>query len=219
MAVGLTSLALVAGTAMAPRPPRWIAPSGLQPQRSRPPRADGPVQAAPTGTAPVRVLVFHGAPDVQDDPVVEAAQAFAQLGAEHGFEVVASSDPAVFSPAALGEYRGVVFLSAEGTEFSAAQEAALKDYVNAGGGFLGVRDAARAHEASQWFTGLVGTRIAGAQPDPRTSPRSPRARTTRRTRTSATSSTATPAPSGWRSRPRRRSRCGSTNRSPWRATR
>lgn len=167
MAVGLTSLALVAGATMVPASAQVDPTTGVPAStvQASPVQA-APAQAAPAGTAPVRVLVFHGAPDVQDDPVVEATQAFTQLGAEHGFEVVASSDPAVFSQAALGEYRGVVFLSAEGTEFSAAQEAALKDYVNAGGGFLGVRDAARAHEASQWFTGLVGTRIAGAQPDP-----------------------------------------------------
>ena len=119
-----------------------------------------------TSAAPVRVLVFHGAPDDQEDPVVAATKALAAIGAENGFDVEASSDPAIFSEAGLGEYRGVVMLSAEGIELDGAQEAALKAYVNAGGGFLGVRDAARAQEASQWFTGLIGTRIAGATPVP-----------------------------------------------------
>ncbi|WP_253181983.1 ThuA domain-containing protein [Cellulosimicrobium cellulans] len=155
LAVGLTSVALVASAA--------VIPASAQPDLAT---ATSPtaVQAAVEGAAPLRVLVFHGAPDEQEDPVVEAAAALRELGAANGFEVEASSDPAIFSAAGLGEYRGVVMLSSEGIELSGAQEAALQDYVEDGGGFLGVRDAARAQEASQWFTGLIGTRIAGATP-------------------------------------------------------
>ncbi|MBD8078638.1 ThuA domain-containing protein [Cellulosimicrobium arenosum] len=141
-----------------------VVPAAAQPVSAAQGAAAAPLAAA-ARTAPVRVLVFHGAPDDQNDPVIDATAALAQLGAENGFTVEASSDPEVFSAAGLGEYRGVVFLSAEGVELSGDQEAALKDYVNAGGGFLGVRDAARSLEASQWFTGLVGARIAGAQPN------------------------------------------------------
>ena len=127
-----------------------------------------PLQASVAAAAAddVRVLAFHGAPDAQDDPVLAATKAVADLGAENGFTVETSSDPAVFTDDVLDEYRGIVFLSAEGTELSGAQEAALQSYVQDGGGFLGVRDAARAQETSQWFTGLVGTRIAGARPVP-----------------------------------------------------
>ncbi|WP_265521579.1 ThuA domain-containing protein [Oerskovia flava] len=165
LAVGLTSAALVAGTALLPASAQPGAVPATQPA-ANPAAAPAAVPAAPVpGAALVRVLVFHGDPDEQDDPVVEATAALAQIGAEHGFEVEASSDPAVFSEATLGDYRGVVMLSSEGIELSAAREAALRAYVNDGGGFLGVRDVARAQDASQWFTGLVGARIAGAQPD------------------------------------------------------
>ena len=174
--VGLTGLALVAVATVAPAAGQVdrAAASPAAAASSATASASATVTtAAPTAGAlataaaapPVRVLVFHGAPDAQDDPVVEATQALTALGAEHGFAVDVTSDPGAFSQSALGEYRGVVFLSAEGVELSAAQEAALKSYVNAGGGFLGVRDAARAQESSQWFTGLVGARVAGAQPD------------------------------------------------------
>lgn len=160
VAVGLTSVALVASAAVIPASAQSSLTTGTTSTAAQP-------AALKTATAaePVRVLVFHGAPDAQDDPVVEATQALSQLGAANGFAVEASSDPAVFTEAALSDYRGVVMLSSEGIELSAAQEAALQAYVNGGGGFLGVRDAARAQEASQWFTGLVGARIAGAQPD------------------------------------------------------
>ncbi|KAE8763783.1 ThuA domain-containing protein [Georgenia thermotolerans] len=117
------------------------------------------------GGAPA-VLVFHGAPDQQEDPVARAAQTIEELGADHGLAVETTTDPATFTAENLDRYRGVVFLSAEGTALSAGQEAALKGFVNDGGGFLGVRDAARAQERSEWFTGLIGTRPAGNLPEP-----------------------------------------------------
>lgn len=118
--------------------------------------------AAATGE--VSVLVFHGDPDEQDDPVQKAVTTIEALGAEHGFSVTPTSDPGDFTAKNLSQYRGVVFLSAEGATLDAAQEGALQDYINDGGGFLGIRDAAKAQQQSDWFTGLVGARPAGTRP-------------------------------------------------------
>lgn len=123
--------------------------------------------AAPTDATDIAVLVFHGPATDQTDPVDVAVDTVEELGAEHGFDVDATSDPAAFTAENLDRYRGVVFLSAEGAELSGAQEGALQQYVQAGGGFLGVRDAARAQERSQWFTGLIGTRPVGNLPEPK----------------------------------------------------
>src|SRR5699024_2364330 len=43
-------------------------------------------------------------------------------------------------------------------------EGALQDFINDGGGFLGIRDAAKAQQESDWFTGLIGARPAGTRP-------------------------------------------------------
>lgn len=122
--------------------------------------------SATSTTQDVRVLVFHGDPAEQEDPVLEAANTITELGAEHGFAVTTTSDPADFTEENLDGYRGVVFLSAEGTELDSDQEGALREFVNDGGGFLGIRDAASAQAESQWFTGLIGTRPAGIRPIP-----------------------------------------------------
>ncbi|MBE1495372.1 glucose/arabinose dehydrogenase/type 1 glutamine amidotransferase [Amycolatopsis lexingtonensis] len=124
-------------------------------------------QAAPAAVnVPVNVLVFHGTPADQKDPVLRAADAIARLGTDNGITVTASSDPAVFSTANLAKYRGVVYLSAQGVTLSREQEGALQAYMKAGGGFLGISDAARAQDSSQWFTGLIGARPIGARPTP-----------------------------------------------------
>jgi glucose/arabinose dehydrogenase/type 1 glutamine amidotransferase len=132
------------------------------------PATDGGTKAAAAAALPtdLRVLIFHGDPAAQVDPVEVAAGTIGDLAAEHGFAVDVTRDPAAFTADNLARYRGVVFLSAEGTELDAAAESALRTFVEGGGGFLGVRDAARAQERSQWFTGLIGTRPVGNLPDP-----------------------------------------------------
>jgi type 1 glutamine amidotransferase len=159
------ALAAAAGTALV----MGLATVPAQAQRTT--TADAaPVAVAPVAlaedAADINVLVFHGAPDKQADPVAAATRTIKELGAEHGFSVRTASDPRAFTPQNLAAFRGVVFLSAEGVELSTAQEDALKAYVQDGGGFLGIRDAARAQDRSQWFTGLIGTRPAGNLPDP-----------------------------------------------------
>ena len=139
----------------------------------------GPVLASPGDTeqpgnerarakasAPVDVLVFHGPAAEQDDPVTAAAAAVEELGAANGFGVDVASSPEVFTDANLAQYRGVVFLSAEGVQLDSAQQDAFQRYVEDGNGFVGIHDAARAQARSDWFTGLVGTRPAGNLPTP-----------------------------------------------------
>ncbi|GGS60204.1 ThuA domain-containing protein [Actinokineospora fastidiosa] len=128
------------------------------------------VAAEPEAPPPagVSVLVFHGPAAEQKDPVEKAAAAIAQIGAANGIGVDSASDPAVFTAANLDRYRGVVFLSAEGVTLDRGQESALRDYMADGGGFLGVSDAAKAQDESDWFTGLIGTRPVGSRPTPET---------------------------------------------------
>ncbi|MEV8507167.1 ThuA domain-containing protein [Actinoplanes sp. NPDC051475] len=120
-----------------------------------------PAVAAPE---PLRVLVFHGPAADQQDPVERAARTMEELGSADDVAVTASSDPAVFSAAGLAGYRAVVFLSATGAALSRDQETALQGYIRSGGGFLGIADAAGAQLDSTWFTGLIGSRPAGAIP-------------------------------------------------------
>ncbi|MEO3779414.1 ThuA domain-containing protein [Micromonospora sp. B11E3] len=133
-----------------------------------PAQAASPTQErAPSAeaAADVRVLVFHGPVDQQDDPVARAVAKIRDLGASNGFAVDASADPGVFTFGNLARYRGVVFLSANGVTLDDAQEAAFQAYVKGGGGFVGVHDAARAQPSSAWFTGLIGTRPAAGLPN------------------------------------------------------
>ncbi|WP_420807894.1 ThuA domain-containing protein [Amycolatopsis antarctica] len=128
------------------------------------PVAQQPSDAQLTAAAGVSVLVFHGDAAAQQDPVARAAEELRRIGEANGIAVEVSSDPAVFTAEKLSAHRAVAFLAADGVTLSEPQEAALQKYMRAGGGFVGISDAARAQLDSEWFTGLIGTRPAGERP-------------------------------------------------------
>lgn len=168
----VSSLALLLGLSAVPA----SSAPGARPGQPNPPGQSGPPQnpGKPGGPkpggpnrTPVRVLVFHGPAGQQDDPVERATKTIEDLGADNGFTVDEATKPDVFTPDNLDRYRAVVFLSAEGVSLDSDQRAAFRDYVADGGGFLGVHDAARAQDDSDWFTGLIGTRPGQSPTDVR----------------------------------------------------
>ncbi|MFF9070462.1 ThuA domain-containing protein [Streptomyces sp. NPDC014891] len=122
---------------------------------------------SPPGGANVRVLVFHGSATAESPTVdagIAAVESIGLTGPAAGrFRTVATDDPAVFTDAErLGTYNAVVFLTGGGDVLDPEQEAGLEAYMEAGGGFVGVHEAARTEPYSSWFTGLIGARPTGA---------------------------------------------------------
>lgn len=121
---------------------------------------------SPPGGANVRVLVFHGSATAESPTVdagIAAVESIGLTGPAAGrFRTVATDDPAVFTDAKrLGTYNAVVFLTGGGDVLDPEQEAGLEAYMEAGGGFVGVHEAARTEPYSGWFTGLIGARPTG----------------------------------------------------------
>lgn len=126
---------------------------------------------SPPGGGDVRVLVFYGSAAGGDEsPVVNAGiAAIERIGlsgpANQRFETEATDDARVFTDEkALGSYNAIVFLTGGGDVLDPEQEAGLEAYMEAGGGFVGIHDAARAEPYSDWFTGLLGARPAASSP-------------------------------------------------------
>ncbi|GHJ41821.1 transcriptional regulator [Streptomyces sp. TS71-3] len=126
---------------------------------------------SPPGGANVKVLVFYGSAAAGDEsPVVDAGIAAIERIGQTGpagqhFKVQATGDPAVFTDGKkMGSYNAVVFLTGGGDILDPEQEAGLEAYMKAGGGFVGIHDAARAEPYSDWFTGLIGARPAAGSP-------------------------------------------------------
>jgi type 1 glutamine amidotransferase len=106
-----------------------------------------------------RVLVFSRTLGFRHESIPDAIAAIRQLGAENGFEVDATEDPTAFTPETLGRYRAVVFLSPSGNVLTGAQRLAFQQFIEGGGGFVGIHNAnAQVMDDWAWYGKLVGAR-------------------------------------------------------------
>ena len=103
-----------------------------------------------------RVLVFSRTAGFRDDAIQDAVAAIGALGAEHGFAVDATEDPASFDDGRLAPYRAVVFLLTTGDVLDPEQQAAFERYLRAGHGYAGVHSASDTEYEWPWYGELVG---------------------------------------------------------------
>ncbi|WP_405771032.1 ThuA domain-containing protein [Actinacidiphila glaucinigra] len=156
LVAGTLAASLLGGTAAIARPYPEPAPTTLS-------------LPSPPGGKNVKVLVFH-ASATEESPTVDAGiEAIEAIGlsgpAAQRFKTVATDDASVFTNAKrLGTFNAVVFLTGGGDVLDPEQEAGLEAYMEAGGGFLGIHDAARTEPYSDWFAGLIGARPAATSP-------------------------------------------------------
>jgi glucose/arabinose dehydrogenase/type 1 glutamine amidotransferase len=110
-----------------------------------------------------RVLVFH--PGTAGHPEVTAGlQALNDLGRRGGFQIDATENASDFTAASLARYRAVVLLNTAGDRLNNEQEGALADYMQRGGGFVGIGTAAEAEPGSTLLDDLIGARPDPASP-------------------------------------------------------
>jgi type 1 glutamine amidotransferase len=118
-------------------------------------------QAADTA-AGTRVLVYtrnfvsDGKGYVHEN-IPYSVEAIRKIGADHGFSVDASEDPAVFTLDNLRRYKAVVFSNSNNEAFSAeTQRQAFETYMNTGGGFVGIHSASGSERKWPYFWSVLG---------------------------------------------------------------
>jgi uncharacterized protein len=121
--------------------------------------------AAQTSAQP-RILVYtrNYTPDGKGyvhDNIASSVAAIRKMGAEAGFAVDASDDPAVFTDSNLRQYAALVFANSNNQAFSAdAQRDAFKHYIEAGGGFVGLHSASSSERDWPYFWSVLGGKFA-----------------------------------------------------------
>jgi hypothetical protein len=112
-----------------------------------------------------KVLVFTGTAGTPNPASADAVTAIKALGTANDFTVDNTADKADINATNLANYRAVVFVHSSGDALDAAGETALQDYVNTGGGWVGIGESALLEQGGAAFfntlTGLTGTRISG----------------------------------------------------------
>ena len=112
--------------------------------------------AARAPSEPARVLVFSKTEGYRHASIETGVQAIREIGAARGFTVEATEDAAAFTASRLSAFAAVVFLNTTGDVLEGAQETALRDYVEGGGGWVGVHAAADTEYDWPWYGRLVG---------------------------------------------------------------
>jgi type 1 glutamine amidotransferase len=120
-----------------------------------------PPDPGPAGErGPARVLVFTRTLSFRHASIPVAVAALQRAAARQGMAVDHTEDPARFTASGLRRYRVVVFLSTTGDVLDRDGEAALRGFVEAGGGWVGVHAAADTEDGWPWYETLVGARFA-----------------------------------------------------------
>jgi cytochrome c len=108
------------------------------------------------GAAPQPVLVYERTAGFHHDSIAHGADVLRRLLAAKGIRIVESTNPTRFTDASLRRYSAVVFLSTTGDVLDPPQQAALKRYVQRGGGYAGIHAASDTEHGWPWYRTLVG---------------------------------------------------------------
>ncbi len=108
-----------------------------------------------------RVLVFSKTAGYHHSSIAVGIVAIQKLGAENKFDVDTSTDANNINPGDLKQYKAVIFLSTTGDIFNDEQQEAFKQYIEAGGGFMGIHAATDCEYDWPWYGNLVGAYFGG----------------------------------------------------------
>ena len=103
-----------------------------------------------------KILVFAKTAGFYHKAIPAGLAAIQKLGTQNGFDVDTTRDSQAFTAKNLKKYKAVVFLNTTGTLFNDQQRAAFKQYIQKGGGFVGVHAATDTEYDWPWYNGLVG---------------------------------------------------------------
>ncbi|HXG27237.1 MAG TPA: ThuA domain-containing protein [Nevskiales bacterium] len=116
----------------------------------------GPGGSQALRSGPFKLLVYSRTAGFRHPSIEPGIQVVRQLGADNGFTVDATEDPAQFTPQNLAQYDVVMFLNTTLDVLGPAEQAAFEQYIRGGGSFVGVHSAADTEHDWPFYGELVG---------------------------------------------------------------
>ncbi len=114
--------------------------------------------ASPPATP--RVLVFSKTVLFRHASIPDGIKCIKEI-LEPNIAVDQTEDASQFTKDNLAKYSAVVFLSTTGDVLDDAQQVAFQDYIETGGGFVGIHAASDTEHAWPWYEEMVGAYFAG----------------------------------------------------------
>lgn len=114
------------------------------------------INADPT---PEKVLVFTKTEGFRHASIADGILALEKLASENDFSLTQTEDATNFNVDSLSQYAAVVFLSTTGNVLNQAQQTAFEQYIQAGGGFMGIHAATDTEYDWPWYNQLVGAQF------------------------------------------------------------
>ncbi|MEL6810697.1 MAG: ThuA domain-containing protein [Bacteroidota bacterium] len=102
------------------------------------------------------VLVFSKTEGYRHESIEIGQNLIRYLGDQNDFWVETSEDASLFHSENLKRYRAIIFLNTTLDILNETQEAAFKEYINNGGGFVGIHAATDTEYNWPWYGALVG---------------------------------------------------------------
>ncbi len=116
-----------------------------------------------------KLLLFEKINGFKDVPSFNAAhEAVMEMAKRNGWAVVSTDKGGAMSPGFLGQFDAVIWNNISGDVLTLSQRQAFRDFVEGGGGFVGVHGSAGDPSYSwDWYIDtLIGARFAGHPRDP-----------------------------------------------------
>lgn len=102
------------------------------------------------------ILLFTKTDGFRHSSIDPGIEALIKMGNEKGFSITHTESPELFNENSLAEFDAVVFLNTTMTLFEGQQRDAFQNYIQSGGGFVGIHSATDTEYDWEWYGNLVG---------------------------------------------------------------
>jgi type 1 glutamine amidotransferase len=113
------------------------------------------ISARPVDQKP-RVLIYSKTNGYFHSCIPLGIKTISRLGKENGFDVDNTTDSLLFTNENLKKYAAVIFLNTTLKVLGPNEETAFKQYIESGGGYVGIHSAADTEYDWPWYGQLVG---------------------------------------------------------------
>lgn len=102
------------------------------------------------------LLIFTKTTEYRHESIERGVEVVIRLASELGYSSIHTEDSSAFTEENLKKYKAVVFLNTTGDILNKTQQDAFQNFIEGGGGFIGIHSASDTEYEWPWYGKLVG---------------------------------------------------------------